>query len=151
MNCSEIKEMINQIGIKALCNNLSNVCSRACIESNYDCKCICDTNTDDDGYVDLYCDVNIDTYHRVIYYLINFILILTFCIFCCGILALCKRVYRKKSTNNIVNLPTYNQSQYMQYPPPYIIESNVQSNESIVDEDILPPPTYSQNLSDKQI
>jgi hypothetical protein len=155
MNCSEIKEMINQIGIKALCNNLSNVCSRSCIESNYNCKCICDTNTDDDGYVNLYCDVNIDTYHRALYYLINFLLIFTFCLFCCAIFGICKRSYRKNinkfsSPTQYTYLPTYQQSvnqpqrnDIIPPPPQYNLESNVDSN---VESNINPPPLYYLNV-----
>lgn len=139
MNCSEIKEMINQNGIKALCNNLLNVCSRVCIESNYNCNCICDTNTDDDGYVNLYCDANIDTYHRVIYYLINFLLIFTFCLFCCAIFSICKRSYRKNINKHSLPtqytyLPTYQQS-VNQPLPQYNVESNVN-----------PPLMYSSNV-----
>lgn len=141
MNCSELKNFINHYGIKAFCENFSNVCSSTCIGSNYNCECDCIDNShsdDDNTQMTLYCDISdYNLFHTFMMYIINIFLIIAFVAFCCTCFAMCKRKF-KKNNSYILNqgLPTYHQ---LQLQLPTSVQRQSESDLPKYDDEIEPP------------
>lgn len=158
MNCSELKNFINHYGIKAFCNNFSNLCSNSCINSNYDCNCACIDNSDDDNSsVNLYCNIkSYSMFDTLVMYIINIFLIIAFVIFCSACIGIFRRKYRaykeKREYNVYLGLPTYQQSQNMPVlaPPPLpSYENQIEDNNHQV-TDIAPPSYENQNKKNNE-